>query len=71
MSDENHCHVHAEGPRLRQVGNCARCGGDHENLPLTRFRRPVTIEHGPTLTHWAMCPTYCEPILVRFEEDES
>lgn len=49
---------------------CARCDGDgHPGITFKRLTRPIELEPGVkayTLTHWAMCPTTGEPILMRF-----
>lgn len=44
---------------------CARCEANHMNLTFQTFRIPVH-EDGCLFTHWAMCPTTQEPILMRF-----
>ena len=49
------------------VRSCARCGGNHEPRdyqPLQRPMEPVEGEVGPTWTHWALCPTTGEPVLM-------
>ena len=46
--------------------NCARCGGDHLDLSYRTFARPVPEGDGlGDWTHWALCPTNGEPILIR------
>lgn len=46
--------------------NCARCGGDHLDLSYRTFARPVPEYDGlGDWTHWALCPTNGEPILIR------
>jgi hypothetical protein len=55
-----------EEDSLKNILGCARCGGEH----LVRFKElriPITIGD-TTLTHWGMCPTTKEPILMRFVE---
>jgi hypothetical protein len=47
------------------VGNCARCGKKHRPLMFKKFKRQTQSE--PPSTHWAMCPTTKEPILMRFD----
>lgn len=44
------------------VVNCARCGLTHKDLPMRKFRRPP-----PDATHFAICPKYKEPILIKVE----
>ncbi len=51
---------------LKRIGHCARCGGAHENLPMRAFTSPpagLWIE-GQPVTHWIMCPSLVEPILL-------
>ena len=52
---------------LASVSNCARCEGNHDDLPFTRFERPIVDqgEPGYTWTHWSICPTSGDPILLR------
>lgn len=49
------------------VQNCARCMGAHQNLEMKKLTIPV-FEIGNQgrviATHFAMCPTTQEPILV-------
>jgi len=52
------------GPGPTNILGCARCGGEH----LVRFKplgNPIEIGDA-VLTHWGMCPTRYEPILMRF-----
>lgn len=52
-----------------QVG-CARCDGDgHEHITFQPFTRPMVVDAW-TFTHWAMCPTVNEPILLTSTPDE-
>jgi hypothetical protein len=44
------------------IERCARCGGDHKNVPFKPFTRP-----SPHYTHWAPCPNIAEPILMRID----
>jgi hypothetical protein len=46
------------------VGFCARCGEDHEGLEFKLFTHVVDDMDGPW-THWALCPTNGEPILMK------
>lgn len=50
-------------PRITKLGNCARCGGHHDDLVLNEFSEPV---YGGRMfhSHWATCPKTEEPILV-------
>jgi hypothetical protein len=53
------------GTRTVRMRGCARCHGEHEDeiefLPLDH---PV-VEDGKTVaTHWALCPTNGQPILM-------
>ena len=47
-----------------QVGNCARCGGYHDKVEFRPFKNGSIRD----LSHWAMCPTTVEPILMRIQE---
>jgi hypothetical protein len=42
------------------VGNCARCGGNHQQQLFVPFTRPPRW-----WTHYAHCPRTKEPILMR------
>jgi hypothetical protein len=47
------------------ISGCARCDGNHENLVAKSFTKPVfDDERRVVATHFAMCPTTEEPILV-------
>ena len=48
---------------LHNVRGCARCGGEHPELPFKKFERPVFIDD-MEITLWAMCPVTEEPILM-------
>lgn len=39
---------------------CDRCGRKHRDIVFTPFRRPYGA-----ITHWALCPRYKEPILMK------
>jgi hypothetical protein len=53
---------------VESIRGCARCHGDgHENLEFKELAYPVEISNYPPITHWAMCPTSGEPIMMRFE----
>lgn len=41
---------------------CARCGNDHPRIVFRRFRRYPINE----FTHWALCPSTEEPVLMVF-----
>lgn len=51
------------------LSKCVRCGGAHV-IEWQPFERPIEIPEQPPLTHWAMCPTNNEPILMRVEVQE-
>jgi hypothetical protein len=50
------------------ISNCARCGGNHQDLEFQELKQPHDPEGPENYTHWAMCPTLDEPILA-FEYD--
>lgn len=48
------------------VQSCARCGKDHERLEFKPFfNSDIVVGNYECFTHWALCPTYGEPILMR------
>lgn len=52
---------------LQDVRGCSRCGGDHDSLRFARFKNLPSFLF---VSHWAMCPTTSEPVLLWFEPDE-
>lgn len=50
-------------PRI-SLDDCPRCGGEHHDLPLFPFTRPVETPSGDTFRDFATCPTTKEPILI-------
>lgn len=42
------------------IRGCARCGEEHDLLEFKKLQRPVGH-----LTHWALCPTTGEPVLLK------
>lgn len=54
--------------RVMDIVGCARCRADgHKQLEFHRFTRPVEVAGSgeSPYTHWAICPTTGEPILLR------
>lgn len=52
--------VHPEGDLLEiDIESCRRCNGHHVSLLAKPFERFT-----PMATHWVLCPTTREPILV-------
>jgi hypothetical protein len=51
--------------------NCARCGGDHVDPPLTwrKFTRPVRDAQLGDFTYWATCPTTGDPVLLLVKDE--
>lgn len=47
------------------VRGCARCNEDHEQLVFLKLGQPCQ-----EWTHWAVCPTTNEPILLTFDAKE-
>jgi predicted metal-binding protein len=47
------------------IKDCARCGGNHTDLPVRKFKSAGVLE----FTHWTTCPTNEEPILISYEKD--
>lgn len=51
---------------MPHVRNCARCGGDHNEIQWEKLERPILDEaDGIEWTHWAPCPKNGQPILMR------
>lgn len=56
---------------IPEIRNCARCGGDHEDLKFKKFEQPVSCRASDCSYEfggWAVCPELEEPILVSVEE---
>jgi hypothetical protein len=51
-------------PFRTDVKNCARCGGNHDQLLFCKFQQAP-----PDHTHWASCPATDEPILLKIVDD--
>lgn len=55
--------------KVISIKNCARCKGNHERLEIKKLTHPVTqqavgYDELTLYTHWALCPTNEEPIMV-------
>lgn len=50
-----------EDTHVSAIRTCARCGGDHPHLV---FRQLTEASHD--WTHWAICPTVLEPLMLKF-----
>ncbi len=46
---------------IQEVQQCSRCGGNHDALEMKEF----SGEQNPHYTHFSICPTTNEPILVK------
>lgn len=46
---------------VTEIRGCSRCGKKHKELEFKEFKTPAGI-----YTHWTMCPTLNEPILLEF-----
>ena len=55
-----------ESDKPKNILGCARCGSEHL-VRFKPFRNPMQIAD-VELTHWGMCPTTREPLLMRFVE---
>lgn len=53
-----------------KIDNCARCGGDHDEVHVMTFTRPVAPpEIAPMVwSQWAQCPTTGDPIMIAHVE---
>lgn len=47
------------------IKGCARCGEDHKNIKAHEFYKSPVGDY----THFAMCPVYEEPILIKIKKD--
>lgn len=59
----------------QSIVGCARCwGAGHDDLRFRKFAHPIELEiEGEMViiaSHWSMCPTTGEPIMLRFEEND-
>ncbi len=52
------------------IGNCARCGQDHKDLEFKPFKNPVEDTDGTVWSHWALCPTNGEPVLLKVTQTD-
>lgn len=43
---------------------CSRCGLDHSRLIFQKFTRPIIDLSNTEWSHWTMCPTLHEPIIL-------
>jgi hypothetical protein len=46
------------------LNGCARCRGEHPKLEFKPLTYPITTLSDNSITHWALCPTNGEPILL-------
>lgn len=51
---------------VTSLGNCARCGEKHVELRFKPLTHPAD-----EWTHWALCPTNGEPIMLRISEPDT
>lgn len=49
------------------VGNCARCGDDHERLEFEELEQPIGDGDGTSWDYWAPCPNNGQPVLLRVD----
>ncbi len=52
------------------IGNCARCGQDHKDLEFKLFTDAIEDTDGTIWSHWALCPTNGEPILLKVTQTD-
>lgn len=59
-------------PITANIVGCARCGGSgHDLLSFAPLTHAVTTDDGePAFTHWALCPSNGDPILLRVTETD-
>jgi hypothetical protein len=53
-------------PQQISIRGCARCGGTHEHLRFKVFTFPIENPDGSVYTHFAICPQFNEPIVMRY-----
>lgn len=53
------------------IKNCARCQQNHDRLEFEKFTNPIEDSDGTLWTHWALCPTNGEPVLLKVVEKKS
>ena len=57
------------------INRCARCGVSHEGLLFKPFKNPVLdperLENITLFSHWALCPTSGEPIVLKILPEKS
>ena len=49
---------------VTNVIGCARCGKTHKKLKFKLIKRPICSVGRKPYTHWAMCRTYRDPIIL-------
>ncbi len=49
--------------------SCPRCGGEHPDLEVIAFTRPVAHQ-GMAFGYWAWCPVTLDPILIQIESGQ-
>lgn len=49
---------------VKRLSNCARCGKNHRQLKFKKLKRPGLSHRGGAHSHWALCPTTREPIML-------
>jgi hypothetical protein len=55
-------------PFTIDLNGCARCHGNgHQGLIFQPLTHPIEMDLTRRLTHWALCPTNGEPILLRMQ----
>jgi len=55
---------------ITTIAHCVRCDGTHKDLSFSPLNgETVTGEMGDEYTHWTMCPTSKQPILLSIENE--
>ena len=49
---------------IKEIKDCARCGGNHANLVARRVAARPYVVDGKDAWYWTTCPTLEEPIFV-------
>ena len=55
--------------RVKNIYQCARCGGTHEHVTFQKFTSPIECD-GQEYNYWTLCPTNGEPIIMAREVEQ-
>lgn len=46
------------------IPRCARCLTEHDQLLFKQLGHPIELPYQPPVTHWSLCPSNGQPILM-------